>query len=58
MHKKNDCDIEIGADYVRVECLTLRLSQHIKFVQDCIDAGFKPTAYEGRFCYVGPTVPP
>lgn len=56
MHRKEDCDIEIGKDYVKVEYLTLRLRQHIQFVQDCIDAGFTPTAYEGRFCYIGPAL--
>jgi len=34
----------------------MRINDHIRFVKDCLAAGFTPFAYEGRLFYIGPAV--
>ena len=56
MHRREECDVVIGKDFVRVGHLEMKRLQHIEFVKACLNAGLKPYVYEGRFCYIGPGV--
>jgi len=49
-------DHEVAAQTVTIDGFTLDHPQHLRFVNSCQSACFKPFIYDGRLCYVGPAI--